>query len=302
MEFKTNVSFNITTSIRCPKCREKFDKPTGGDTSMRCPHCGTQLKLSKESIDDAMREADVKVAGTLGSMGVPLPQNYADIAKAKALTKSLNIIGVVATIWAFLFPLPYNMAVLACALVPVVSILVMASLKGRISFEMKKRKTEEPYLTFALAGPPAALAWRALNDFHILVFDKVWMPTIAVSLIFSVLIFFFSADLKRKPVYLLVTLIFGFIYGYGMVVEANCLPDKSVPRTYISKVLDKRTSYTSKSHSYYIKVAPWGPKTEGHEISIKKRGFDRIKVKDEIKINLKEGMLGIPWFIIQIKA
>jgi hypothetical protein len=280
MQFKTNVRVNIKTSITCPRCKEKFDKPADEDTSVRCLHCGAQLKLSKESIDDAMREAEAKVAGPLGSMDIPLPQDYAEIAKAKALTKPLNIAGVIAAIWAFLFPLPYNAAVLTCALVPVVSLLVMASLKGRITFETKKRKTEEPYLTFALAAPPVALVWRALNDFHILVFDSIWAPAMIVSLIFTALIFFFSADVKRKPVYILVILIFGFMYGYGMVVEANCLPDKSVPRTYTAKVLDKRTSYTSKSHSYYIKVTPWGPKTEEYEINIKKSGMPKENSAD----------------------
>jgi len=301
MEFKTNISFNIKTSIRCPKCREKFDQPADDGISMRCTHCGAQLNISKESLNEAMREAASKVADTLESRGIPLPQDYADIAQAKALTKLLNILGIAATIWAFIFPLPYAIAISLCALVPIVSLLAMVSHKGRISFETKKKRTEQPYLTFALAGPPTALAWRALNDFHILLFDNVWMPAIAVSMLFSLLIFLFSADVKRKPLYLLVTLFFGFLYGYGVLIEANCLPDKSLPKTYTTRVLDKRTSYTSKSHSYYIKVAPWGPRTGEQEISIKKRGFDHIQVNDEIGIDLKDGTLNVAWFILQLK-
>jgi len=77
--------------------------------------------------------------------------------------------------------------------------------------------------------------------------------------------------------------------------------DNSAAGTYSARVLGKRTAYSSKSRSYYIKVAPWGPKTGENEISIRKSGFDRIKVDDEIKISLKDGSLGIPWFIIQIK-
>lgn len=299
MEFKTNVSVNIKTSIRCPKCREKFEKTTGSESSVRCPHCGTQLRISSRSVDEALGEAEAKVAGTLGKMGLPLPQNFAEIAKARALAKPMNIIGVIATIWAILFPFPYKIAVLACTLIPLASMGLMGGLRGKISFETKKRRTEEPYLTFALAGPPLALAWRALNDFHILAFDNVWVPAAAVSLIFSAVIFFFSADVKRKPAYILVTLIFGFAYGYGIVAEANCLLDNSTPKTYTASVLGKRTSYTSKSHSYYIKITPWGPRAGENEISIKRSGFDRIKVNDRLSINVREGMLHVPWFTIQ---
>ena len=221
MEFKTNIKVTVKTSIRCPRCKEKFDKPVGEVETRRCPHCGAQLQFSKEGFDNALREADAKVAGTLGSMGIPMPPEYAEIAKAKVVTKVLNIAGIMAVLWTFFLPLPYITAVVACALIPVVSLLAMAVFKERISFETGKKKTEAPYLTFALAAPPAALAWRALNDFHILAFDKVWLPSIALGIIFSVLISFFSADVKKKPLYILVALIFGFAYGYGVVIEAN---------------------------------------------------------------------------------
>jgi hypothetical protein len=171
--------------------------------------------------------------------------------------------------------------------------------QGLICIEPKKGRSEEPYVTFALMGPPAALAWRALNDFHIVAFDKVWLPAIVASLVFSALLFAFSADVKKKPAYLLVTLIFGFVYGFGVIMEANCLPDKSVPTVYTAKVVGKHTSYSSTRRSYYIKVTLWGPKTEEQEISIRRTAFDRIKVSDQLNINLKEGVLGIPWFIIQ---
>jgi hypothetical protein len=301
VEFKTTTNITIKTKIRCPKCKQTFDKPAEDGIPLRCQHCGTQLNISRESMDDAMREAESRIAGrTLGSMNISLPQQYAGLAKARSLSRPLNTIGVLATIWAIIVPLPYTIAVGVCALVPIASLLAMMSLKGSISFETKN-KSEVPSLTFALAAPSAALAWRALNDFHILLFDNAWMPAIAVSILFSVLILLFSADVKRKPAYLLVTLIFGFMYGYGAVIEANCLLDWSLPQTYRARVLDKRTSYSSKSHSYYIKVTPWGPRNDEQEISIKKGEFSQIRVNDEITMNLKSGTLDIPWFVIQLK-
>ena len=302
MEIKTNIQFNVKTRIKCPKCQETFDKPTGDYTSLNCPQCGMQLKLTKEAVDEAIREAETKAAGTLGSMGIPLPEKYAGIAKAKTLTRPLNIIGVVASLWAFAFPVPYLPAILVCASIPVAAILMMAYLKGSINFETKKGKSEVPYLTFAIAMPPAVLAWRALIDFHIFSFAHVWVPAAAIAIFFSVLIFLLSADMKRKPLYILVALIFGFMYGYGVLIEANCLADKSMPNAYNVKVLGKRSSYSSRSRSYYIKVGPWGPRTKGGEISIRKSGYDRIRINDEIIIGLKRGFLDIPWFFIRLKS
>jgi len=299
MAFKTNVRVNIKTTIKCPRCMEKFDKPAGEDASIQCPYCAAQLKLSTESIDHAMREAEAKVAEALKSARVPVPHEDAGNSKLRALTAPLNIIGIVSTIWAIFFPVPYNIAIAVCALVPVASIFLMWFLKGLIGFETKKWRSEKPHLTFPLTGPSLALAFRALIDFHILAFDKVWVPAILVSLVFSMLLYAFSADVKKKPAYLLVTLIFGFTYGFGLIMEANCLLDKSVPAVYTARVLGKRTSYSSRSRSYYIKVTPWGSKAEENEISIRRTVFDRIKVNDELNMNVKEGMLGIPWFIMQ---
>ncbi|MCX5898516.1 MAG: hypothetical protein NTY29_10020, partial [Proteobacteria bacterium] len=74
----------------------------------------------------------------------------------------------------------------------------------------------------------------------------------------------------------------------------------SQPKTCTARVLDKRISSSSRSRSYYIKVTPWGPRVAAGEISIRKDLFDRISVKDEIAMRLKEGYLGIPWFFIQL--
>jgi DNA-directed RNA polymerase subunit RPC12/RpoP len=299
MELKTNVRINIKTRIKCPRCLEKFDKPVEEETSIQCPYCGTKLKLSTESIDRAMREAEAKAAVALKGARVPVPQEYAGNSKLKNFTAPLNIVGIASTIWTFFFPIPYNIVIVACALVPVASILLMWFFKGLIDFETKRRRSEEPSMTLALVGPPTALTWRALNDFHILAFDRLWIPAIVVSVIFSVLLYVFSADIKRKPAYVLVTLIFGLMYGFGVITEANCLPDKSMPRVYTATVLGKRISYGSRSRSYYIKVTPWGPRTERHEISLRRTAFERINVNDQLNMSVKDGVLGIPWFIMQ---
>jgi hypothetical protein len=299
MEIKTNIKFNIRMLIKCPKCGEKFDKPECDTFSLICPKCGSNLKIGGGAMDDAMKEAEAKAAGTLDGMGIPLPQQYADIAKAKKLTRPLNSIAVFATLWAVFFPVPYVAAVTACALIPVAAILVMAYLKGRINFETTRKKSETPYLTLALAAPPAAIALRALYDFHIADFDAVWLPVALVGALFSVLIFMYSADMRKKPLYLLVALIFGLMYAYGVVIEVNCLKDRSQPKTCTARVLDKCISSSSRSHTYYIKVTPWGARAAAEEISIAKSLFDRISVKDEIAIRLKEGYLGIPWFTLQ---
>jgi len=301
MEFKTNIHFSFKTRIKCPKCRETFDKPAAGDAPLRCPHCGAQLNIAKGATDEAKQEADAKVAEELGRMGVPLPERYEDIAKAKKITTPLNVIGGLVTAWALFFPFPYRPAIVVSALVPLASLLVMAALKGKISFETMKKRTTEPYLTVALAAPPLALAWRSLNDFHILEFSNVWVPILLAGVLFSIPVYLYAADVRKKPAYLLMTLIFGAFYGYGMLIEANCLLDRSASEIYTTRVLDKRASTSGEFPSYYITVSAWGPRTGEHEINIRKSGYARIKVNDEIKIHLKSGMLSVPWFIIQPK-
>jgi len=302
MDIKTNFRFTIKTNIRCPRCNQIFEKLSCDLSSPRCPHCGAQLNVSSSSLSDAMREADAQVADKLGSLGVPLPEQYADLTQAKKLTRPFNILGVIVLLWTIFFPHPYLIAIGLSALVPIAALLVMASLKGTIAFETKDRKTADPYLTLALAGPPLGLAWRALNDFHIFAFENIWLPAAVISILFSAVIYLYSSDVKQKPAYLLVAVIFGFALGYGMVIEANCLTDRSQPVSFTATVLGKRTDTSGTSTSYYIKLSAWGPRNEDQEISIQGRAYDRIQVNDEVKIKLKEGMLGIPWFFLQLKS
>jgi hypothetical protein len=302
MEIKTNVRITIKRMLKCPRCMEKFEKPEGEETSIQCPHCGTYVKISTETIDQAINQANAKVAEMLENTGVAMPEEYAGKSKLKSFTKPLNIAGVASGLWALFFPIPYNWAILACAVVPVAAILLMRFLKGLTYFETKRRISQEPSLTFALALPPTALLWRALNDFHILSFDKLWVPAIVVSVLFSALLYAYSADIRKKPVYVLVALIFGLMYGFGLITEANCLPDKSVPTIYTARVLGKRISYGSRSRSYYVKVTPWGPKTDEEEISLGRTAYERLNISDWLQMSVKQGVLGIPWFVMQKKV
>jgi len=259
------------------------------------------MNIDRGAIDSAREEAEEKSTKAIGNKSGPQPKKHTDISKAKSLTRQLNIIGGTVGVWALFLPFPYTLVITVCALIPAISIFSMEKFKGHINFETKEKKSKRPSLTFALAIPPAALAWRAVNDFHIFSFNNVWLPVLVVSITFSALIWMYSADMKKNPLYLLISLFIGLMYGYGLVIAMNCLTDRSMPEYYDAKVLDKRISSTSESNSYYIKVTPWGPRTTEEEISIKKKGYDRIRVNDKISIALKEGTLGIPWFLIRLQ-
>jgi len=292
MGYKFDIQVKMKTSVRCPGCQEAFEKPAGDETSLQCPHCGRQFTLPGAASAIA---ADGETPASDG------PEN----ARLNALTKSLNALGIVAGLWLIIFPFPYRITITVCACIPIAAFLVMALHKGMICLATKKGSAPVPSLTSALALPSMALALRTLKDFHILVYDHVWIPMIAICVIYSLLIYFWSAwpaELKAsvglRTMVLIFVLFIGFGYGYGTVVAVNCLTDHSSPKAYTTVVFGKRIS-SGKSTSYYITVSPWGPQTTPQEISISRREYDRIKENDELLILLRNGTLGIPWFAIQ---
>lgn len=299
MGVKVKVKVNIRTLIRCPHCQEAYEKPPGGVLPANCPYCARPLAQSAGTMEEAGKEALSAAAATFESIAAGGGKTAARAWERMPATL-LNALGAMVVCWTMFVPAPYLAAVVACACVPLVALAVMAGRQGWYHFEtLSGSKSTAPALTIALAGPPLALAWRALNDFHILAFAHAWLPAAVAALCYAALLYAWAADIRKKRAYLLMALVFGFAYGYGAVILGNCLLDRSVPVSYAASVLGKRSSYTAEIHSYYITVSPWGPWTAPREISIRKAIYDRFSVRDNLVFLVRGGRLGIPWFIIR---
>jgi hypothetical protein len=92
---------------------------------------------------------------------------------------------------------------------------------------------------------------------------------------------------------------FIFLYSYGATYSINCTYDYSTPIIFNTEIVDKYTSIHKRRISYYIKVAPWGHHLDRESISISSSEYDNMNIGDTVEIDMKEGLLGIPWFYVR---
>jgi len=91
-----------------------------------------------------------------------------------------------------------------------------------------------------------------------------------------------------------------FMYSYGAVVSINCAFDSSKPKVYESQIIDKQIHKGRKGRkTYYVKVLPWGHHYDAEEIKVSQSEYDHYTVNETVKIDYKEGLLGIPWYYLE---
>jgi hypothetical protein len=120
-----------------------------------------------------------------------------------------------------------------------------------------------------------------------------------ITLLFSTHKGVVSKNKKISSTYIYLHLIFFiFIYSYGATCSINCAFDCSSPEVFKTKIVDKHIS-RGKHTSYFIKVAPWGHHLDRESIRVSRNEYESFEIESTVEIDLKDGLLGIPWFYVR---
>lgn len=91
-------------------------------------------------------------------------------------------------------------------------------------------------------------------------------------------------------------LLMSLLYGYIAVREADTLFDRSPKTVHESRVVGDRGHTRHGPHVYSIE--PWGPVKAGAQATIPQFGH-YFKIGEPVCMVLREGALGVPWYIAQ---
>src|SRR5262249_4860759 len=147
------------------------------------------------------------------------------------------------------------------------------------------------------AVPAFVLMLRVLFDFNLV----DWTPPIAAAAACAVVFVIVTAaadgSLRTRRWTLLGIGLVAAVYAFGAIGEADALFDRSPVMVLRSQVLDKHISY-GKTKTYHLKLAAWGPMSEGGDVSVTQAVYDRLEAGSTACIVLRSGALGMPWFIV----
>ena len=221
----------------------------------------------------------------------------------------LEYVTIILSIWFFLLPKPYIILFVVLLCIPILG-LVLNGLNGRPSIASLVDVSEDrngndkydvsDFIDFAAW----AILGRIFRDYDFESFYSLIIPGAVAFCIMLIILFathkLIEATTKSKA-WIYCSLLFNILlYSYAGTYGVNCVFDSSEPTAYDVEVVHKREKKGRRgSRTYYIEVTPWGHRYDKEEIRISSAEYEDIEIGETIEIDLKEGLLGIPWFYIE---
>lgn len=212
-------------------------------------------------------------------------------------------------LWFLFYPRPYVILFTILLCMPIIGIL-LNSFNGKPSIaslvEVKKDNDGDDKYDVAdfIDFPAWIILLRVLIDFEFESFNSMIIPGTIAFAIMLIILFATHKQIDyttKSKTWIYLSVIFNvFLYSYAGTYGVNCVYDNSDAIVYNTDVVDKRISKGSKGRkTYYVKVTPWGQHYEEEEISVPSSQYDKIKIGQTVKIDLKKGLLNIPWYYIE---
>ena len=222
------------------------------------------------------------------------------LTQAFKTAKIINWSGGIIAAWTLLFPNPYEYAIIASIIFPLVCLVILKYHHGLIRTDERK-DSAYPSIFWAIFILSTGLSVRALLDYKIFDYSNVWIPSVLILLTYLGILGIGNKEFNRNDnkVNFSIIAIALFIYGYSYstVVTLNCIYDKSEPKIYDATVLDKHVT-AGKTKTYYVKLTPWGSLKEIEDVSVSQDLYNRLQYHDKVKIYFMNGRFEIPWFKI----
>ena len=248
--------------------------------------------LDQEELGQSMVELEAVVARD--SPGVDATEER--IAAAYRTAKTLNWATGIATVWAWFYPKPYPLAMLAAGVLPLIVIFLLARSHGVYQIE-GRRNDARPSLAFAFIFPGCALAYRAIQDLHFVEWKPLVLATLALAALLTIFLAQSDPHFHNRAAAAISIFFLGSMYCYGAIAHFDVLADRSSPTTYQTHVLAKRAD-NGRTTTYYLQVAPWGPRHNPEEIEVSRALYLAITPGQPVSIRLYSGALHLPWFSV----
>ena len=215
----------------------------------------------------------------------------------RKLAKALNGAGVAAFAWAWLFPHPYGALVAALAAVPWLAVIFVSRSGGRYRI-LARRKDPHPGLGALVLLPGLALAILAIDHVH-LIDRKPALGAAAIGgLAFTFVLVIVDPTLRERRAMLVVLLLLMGAYAYGATVQTDALLDATPAKVIVVSVVGKWDFYGRYVRNWYIQLAPWGPRREVSDVSVRRALYDFAKIGDTVCVHLRPGALWMPWYYV----
>ena len=222
----------------------------------------------------------------------------------------LEWVAIGISLWFLFYPMPYIFLFSTLLAIPIIGLLLNGISKPSIASLVEITKDKDGDNKYDVADfidfPAWVLLIRVLLDFEFESFYSLIIPG-AISFASVLILLFFTHkrinNTSRSKTWIYLSLVFNIcLYSYAGTYGANCVYDNSTPKVYETTLLNKHAYRSSKGGTrYYFTVAPWGHHYDKEDIKVSFTQYYETDIDETVKIDYKEGLLGIPWYYVEKK-
>jgi hypothetical protein len=269
-----------------------------GHTTERYDELTAWLAAHFPDLNQADTEAQLTTALTREDLGRTPEERQLQLEQARRTALVLNVAGGLAAAWLLLHPQPYQWAVAAGLLVPLLAAGALWWHQGTLQLAEAKN-SPYPSVLVALGAPALVLVLRTLFDVEFVDYGQVWPLVAQLGLAYGLLLalgarswlFGRGTALNTGPT----LLVLAFLYGYGAGTMFDTAFDEAPGRRYPAQVLSKHLS-RGKTTTYYLHLTPWGPIHTAQDVTVDAGLYDYVEPGSPVHVYLYPGRLGAAWF------
>lgn len=211
--------------------------------------------------------------------------------------------GFVLALYGFLSPYPLTLIMVLLASTPWIALAVSRASGGKIS------AVDEPKGHYGLSGfllfPPLVMMLNDLRFFPLISGWRLIAFGAAFGIALGVIFMALKPPTPRGPKTSKWLIASGWIaaiaYGGSVLTAANGLLPQEPPAKYEVRVLGKHVS-SGKSHSYYLRLPPFGPVRDAADWDVGSYMYKRLNVGDRACMYVYPGALHEPWYRVELCA
>jgi len=247
-------------------------------------------------LDAAEVQQSEKEVAANPAYGATEAERLARLEQARKAAGVFNAGCFALSMWVWIYPRPYEMAIATVALLPWIAVGLIRWSGGLYQFN-QKRNSRRPDISIAFIAPSAVLALRAVYDIHILDWQQ-GLPWAAMGgLVLALLAGTVAGSIRdRLPAMVLLCLLMG-AYAYGAALESDRLLDRSQPQLF--RVVVEGKHVTRGRHTTWdLKLSPWGPRADAEDVEVSRSFYESVRSGQTVCIGLYRGALNISWFTV----
>jgi hypothetical protein len=230
-------------------------------------------------------------------LGSTPEERLKQLARSRKIATTLTTVSIAVGTWGWMYPRPYYLAITALAVLPWITILLVARSGGLYTIDERVNDVR-PNLALPFILPGFVLMIRALYDIQVL----YWIQALTVAVVGAVLLVGAAVvakdRLRTRPFLMAVRFVLVMAYGYGAGIEVDALLDRAAPETFNAVVTRKYVS-TGRHTTREFVLSPWGPREEPNNVSVHPSFYEMIKSGDTVCVDLHSGAIAIPWYIVR---